>query len=119
MGTWPTGYFTGTPGHHGPRFSKRDSSTGPHIRLSPPAPATIMDYDKTTLLSLPTEVLLQVLLAVDEPWAIHHTAKLFLALSEVRGRLQGDMLAKKLFRTSITSIYVIPLSLCRSLCGMR
>ncbi|KAG8711111.1 hypothetical protein FRC08_016295 [Ceratobasidium sp. 394] len=41
-----------------------------------------MDYDKTTLLSLPTEILLQVLLAVDEPWAIHHTAKLFLALSE-------------------------------------
>ncbi|KAG9086567.1 hypothetical protein FRC06_003024 [Ceratobasidium sp. 370] len=45
-----------------------------------------MDYDKTTaalgLLSLPTEILLQVLLAVDEPWAIHHTAKLFLAISE-------------------------------------
>ncbi|KAG8747321.1 hypothetical protein FRC10_001500 [Ceratobasidium sp. 414] len=45
-----------------------------------------MDYDKTAaalgLLSLPTEILLQVLLAVDEPWAIHRTAKLFLAISE-------------------------------------
>ncbi|KAG8743214.1 hypothetical protein FRC12_015095 [Ceratobasidium sp. 428] len=45
-----------------------------------------MDDDKSTaplgLLSLPTEVLLQVLLAVDEPWAVHHTAKLFLAISE-------------------------------------
>ncbi|QRW04094.1 Ecl1 domain protein [Ceratobasidium sp. AG-Ba] len=39
-------------------------------------------YTAPGLLSLPTEVILQLLLAVDEPWAIHHTAKLFLAISE-------------------------------------
>ncbi|KAB5591181.1 hypothetical protein CTheo_5390 [Ceratobasidium theobromae] len=31
---------------------------------------------------LPTEVIFNILLAVDEPWAIHHTSRLFLALSE-------------------------------------
>ncbi|KAF8602885.1 hypothetical protein BDV93DRAFT_557070 [Ceratobasidium sp. AG-I] len=34
------------------------------------------------LLALPTELLIHVLLAVEEPWAIHHSAKIFFAISE-------------------------------------
>jgi hypothetical protein len=65
-------------------LNKRDTS---RARLSFLSTIIIMDSDKPTaalgLLALPTELLIQVLLAVDEPRAIHHTAKIFFAISEV------------------------------------
>ncbi|CAE7191343.1 unnamed protein product [Rhizoctonia solani] len=36
----------------------------------------------TSLLSIPTELLIEILLCVDEPWAVHHANKLFFAISE-------------------------------------
>ncbi|CUA70909.1 hypothetical protein RSOLAG22IIIB_04399 [Rhizoctonia solani] len=36
----------------------------------------------TSLLSVPTELLIEILLCVEEPWAIHHTNKLFFTISE-------------------------------------
>ncbi|CAE6470562.1 unnamed protein product [Rhizoctonia solani] len=36
----------------------------------------------SSLLSIPTELLIEILLCVEEPWSIHHTTKLFFAISE-------------------------------------
>ncbi|KAG8690896.1 hypothetical protein FRC11_008338, partial [Ceratobasidium sp. 423] len=36
----------------------------------------------TSLLSVPTELLVEIFLHVEEPWAVHHTNKLFFTISE-------------------------------------
>lgn len=100
---------------------KREAALGPSL-IAPVIPHHhfgVMAFGSSTvtlgLLALPTELLIHVLLAIEEPWAIHHSAKIFFAISEVSLVSSVEAFANPilLLRTSIICFYGIHLSLLR------